>query len=201
MKKIIFLYLILLPNKELLGSVNNNPFEYFSFSIELLKNVNNNDLHYFYQPQNGFKTSFSSPFYWGKIQASLDLMPFNGKEKNYIDFIGVQPALKWVKPLYTSNKISFEIGGGVGLFIFSFSGVKSLKDDDFLLYNLASLTESELSSSYLSQIQYFINKKVSLTFNINIDRVYTYKPINLINISIGIGYTNKTPGWMKLILQ
>ena len=197
MKKIIFLYLILLPNKELLGSVNNNPFEYFSFSIELLKNVNNNDLHYFYQPQNGFKTSFSSPFYWGEIQASLDLLPFNGEEKNYIDFIGIHPTLKWIKPLYTSNKISFGIGGGIGLFIFSFSN----RNDRFLLYNLATVTESELSSSYLSQIQYFINKKVSLTFNINIDRVYTYKPINLINISIGIGYTNKTPGWMKLILQ
>ena len=201
MKKIIFLYLILLPNKELLGSVNNNPFEYFSFSMELLKNVNNNDLHYFYQPQNGFKTSFSSPFYWGKIQASLDLMPFNGKEKNYIDFIGIQPTLKWIKPLYTSNKISFLIGGGIGLFIFSFSGDKGLKGDGFLLYNLASVTESELSSSYLSQIQYFINKELSLTFNINIDRVHTYKPINLINISMGIGYRNKTPNWIKLILQ
>ena len=197
MKKIIFLYLILLPNKELLGSVNNNPFEYFSFSIELLKNVNNNDLHYFYQPQNGFKTSFSSPFYWGEIQASLDLLPFNGEEKNYIDFIGIHPTLKWIKPLYTSNKISFGIGGGIGLFIFSFSD----RNDRFLLYNLVTITESELSSSYLSQIQYFINNEMSLTFNINIDRVYTYKPINLINISIGIGYTNKTPGWMKLILQ
>ena len=50
-------------------------------------------------------------------------------------------------------------------------------------------------------IQYFINKKMSLTFNINIDRVYTYKPINLINISMGIGYINKTPDWIKLILQ
>ena len=202
MKKIIFLYLILLPNKELLGSVNNNPFEYFSFSIELLKNVNNNDLHYFYQPKNGFKTSFSSPFYWGKIQASLNLMPFNGKEKNYIDFIGVQPTLKLIKPLYTSNKISFLIGGGIGLFVFSFSeNIQMDEDDEFLLYNLASITESELSSSYLFHIQYFINKKMSLTFNINIDRVYTYKPINLFNISMGIGYLNKTPDWIKLILQ
>lgn len=197
MKKIIFLCLILFPNKGLIGSVNNNPFEYFSLSIELLKNVNNNDLHYFYQPQNGLKTSFSSPFYWGKIQASLDLIPFNGKERNYIDFIVVQPNLKWIKPLYTSSKISFAIGGGVGLFVFSFSDL----DDGFLFYNWASVTESELSSSYLSQIQYFINKKMSLTFNINIDRVYTYKPINLINISMGIGYINKTPDWIKLILQ
>ena len=80
---------------------------------------------------------------------------------------------------------------------FSFSDL----DDGFLFYNWASVTESELSSSYLSQIQYFINKKMSLTFNINIDRVYTYKPINLINISMGIGYINKTPDWIKLILQ
>ena len=109
----------------------------------------------------------------------------------------MQPNLKWIKPLYTSSKMSFAIGGGVGLFVFSFSDL----DDEFLFYNWASVTESELSSSYLSQIQYFINKKMSLTFNINIDRVYTYKPINLINISMGIGYINKTPDWIKLILQ
>jgi hypothetical protein len=197
MKKIIFLCLILFPNKGLIGSVNNNPFDFFSLSIELLKNVNNNDLHYFYQPQNGLKTSFSSPFYWGNIQASLDLMPFNGKEKDYINFIGIQPKLKWIKPLYTSSKISFAIGGGVGLFVFSFTD----QEDRFLLYNWASITESELSSGCLSQIQYFINKKLSLTFNINIDRVHTYKPINLINISMGIAYRNKTPDWIKLILQ
>ena len=89
------------------------------------------------------------------------------------------------------------IGGGVGLFVFSFSD----QDDGFFLYNWASITESELSSGWLTQIQYFINKNMSLTFNINIDRVYTYKPINIINISMGIGYINKTPDWIKLILQ
>ena len=197
MKKIIILCLILFLNKGLIASVNNNPFEYFSLSIELLKNVNNNDLHYFYQPQNGLKTSFSSPFYWGIVQASLDLMPFNGKEKDYMNFIGIQPKLKWIKPLYTSSRISFAIGGGVGLFVFSFAD----QEDRFLLYNWASIAESELSSGCLSQVQYFINKKMSLTFNITIDRVHTYKPINLINISIGIAYRNKTPDWIKLILQ
>ena len=60
MKKIIILCLILFLNKGLIASVNNNPFEYFLLSIELMENVNNNDLHYFYQPNTGFKTSFSS---------------------------------------------------------------------------------------------------------------------------------------------
>ena len=78
MKKIIFLCLILFPNKGLIGSVNNNPFEYISLSIELLKNVNNNDLHHFYQPQNGLKTSITTPFYWGDIQASIHLLPYFG---------------------------------------------------------------------------------------------------------------------------
>jgi len=197
MKKIILLCLILFPNKGLIAGVNINPFEYFSISIEFLKNINNNDLHYYYHPNNGLKTSFSSPFYWGKVQASLDLMPFNGKENDYINFIGIQPSLKWIKPLYTSSKISFAIGAGLGLFIFSFND----QEDRFLLYNWASITESELSSGCLSQVQFFINKKTSLSFNINIDRLYTYKPIDLINISLGIAYRNKTPDWIKLILE
>ena len=197
MKKIIFLCIILLPNKGLIANVNNNPFDYFSISIQLLKNIGNDDLDYYYHFNRGLKTSFSSPFYWGKVQASLDLIPFNGKDKNYIDFIGIQPSLKWIKTLYTSNNISFAIGGGIGLFVFSFSG----QDEKFLLYNWASITESEISFCHVSKFQYFINKKISIIFNINVDRVYTYKPIQLINISMGIGYINKTPDWIKLILK
>ena len=80
MKKIIFLCLILFMNKGLIGSVNNNPFEYFSISIELWENINNNDFHYFYQPKNGLKTSITTSFYWGDIRASVQIYyPF----KNY----------------------------------------------------------------------------------------------------------------------
>ena len=197
MKKIIFLCLILFPNKGLIGSVNNNPFDFFSLSIELLKNVNNNDLHYFYQPQNGLKTSFSSPFYWGNIQASLDLMPFNGKEKDYIDFIGIHPNIKCGKSIHIFEKLRWYNAIGAGYYIFYFSKPLYLSHEIFH----PGIAESELSAGFLSELQYSFNNKINLNIGTNIDRIFTYKHIDMINISIGISYLFKTPDWMRLFIE
>ena len=190
MKKIIFLCLILLPNKGLIGSVNNNPFEYFSLSIKLLKNVNNNDLHYFYQPQNGLKTSITTPFYWGDIQASIHLLPYFGKEQNYKDFIGIHQNLKWGRKLYFSDKIRWFNGMGIGWYIFYLTDKV-----------VAGQIESELSTGFLSQVQYSINKNINLNIEINIDRIFTYKTIDLVHTSMGISYLFKTPDWMRLFIE
>ena len=35
----------------------------------------------------------------------------------------------------------------------------------------------------------------------NIDRIFTYKHIDMINVSMGISYLFKTPDWMILLLN
>jgi hypothetical protein len=197
MKKIIFLCLILFPNKGLIGSVNNNPFDFFSLSIELLKNVNNNDLHYFYQPQNGLKTSFSSPFYWGNIQATVQILPFFGLEKDYIDFIGIHPNIKCGKSIHIFEKLRWYNAIGAGYYIFYFSKPLYLSHEIFH----PGIAESELSAGFLSELQYSFNNKINLNIGTNIDRIFTYKHIDMINISMGISYLFKTPNWMILLLN
>ena len=197
MKKIIFLCLILFPNKGLIGSVNNNPFEYFSLSIELLKNVNNNDLHYFYQPQNGLKTSITTPFYWGDIQASVQILPFFGLEKDYIDFIGIHPNIKCGKSIHIFEKLRWYNAIGAGYYIFYFSKPLYLSHE---IIN-PGIAESELSAGYFSELQYSFNNKINLNIETNIDRIFTYKHIDMINISMGISYLFKTPDWMILLLN
>ena len=197
MKKIIFLCLILLPNKGLIGSVNNNPFEYFSLSIELLKNVNNNDLQYFYQPKNGLKTSITTPFYWGDIQASVQILPFFGLEKDYIDFIGIHQNIKWGKSIHIFEKLRWYNAIGTGYYIFYFSKPLYLSDE---IFN-PGIAESELSMGFLSQLQYSFNNKINLKIETNIDRIFTYKHIDMINVSMGISYLFKTPDWMILLLN
>ena len=197
MKKIIFLCLILFPNKGLIGSVNNNPFEYFSLSIELLKNVNNNDLHYFYQPQNGLKTSITTPFYWGDIQASVQILPFFGLEKDYIDFIGIHPNIKCGTSIHIFEKLRWYNAIGAGYYIFYFSKPLYLSDE---IFN-PGIAESELSMGFLSQLQYSFNNKINLKIETNIDRIFTYKHIDMINVSMGISYLFKTPDWMILLLN
>ena len=197
MKKIIFLCLILFPNKGLIGSVNNNPFNFFSLSIELLKNVNNNDLHYFYQPQNGLKTSFSSPFYWGNIQATVQILPFFGLEKDYIDFIGIHPNIKCGKSIHIFEKLRWYNAIGAGYYIFYFSKPLYLSHEIFH----PGIAESELSAGFLSELQYSFNNKIIWEIETNIDRIFTYKHIDMINISMGISYLFKTPNWMILLLN
>ena len=60
--------------------------------------------------------------------------------------------------------------------------------------------ESELSTSYTSQVSLLVQNKISLSFEISKDTIFTYKKINLVHISFGINYSMKTPGWMKLFL-
>jgi len=197
MKKIIFLCLILFPNKGLIASVNNNPFEYFSLSIKLLKNVNNNDLHYFYQPKNGLATSITTPFYWGDIQASVQILPFFGLKKDYVDFIGIHPNIKCGKSIHIFEKLRWYNAIGAGYYIFYFS--KSLYSSHEIIN--PGIAESELSAGYFSELQYSFNNKINLNIETNIDRIFTYKHIDMINISMGISYLFKTPDWMILLLN
>ena len=167
-----------------------HPFNFIEISIQLTQNINHNTFYRFYESQNGLKTSITTPFYWGDIQASIHLLPYFGKEQNYVDFIGIHQNLKWGGKLYFSNRIRWFNGMGIGWYIF------------YLTDNVvAGQIESELSTGFISQVQYSINKNINLNIEINIDRIFTYKTIDLVHISMGISYLFKTPDWMILLLN
>ena len=167
-----------------------HPFNFIEISIQLTQNINHNTFYRFYESQNGLKTSITTPFYWGDIQASIHLLPYFGKEQNYVDFIGIHQNLKWGKKLYFSNRIRWFNGMGIGWYIFYLTDKV-----------VAGQIESELSTGFLSQVQYSINKNINLNIEINIDRIFTYKTIDLVHISMGISYLFKTPDWMRLFLE
>ena len=180
----------MISSEQLICSVHNNPFDSLSISIQLIQNVNRNIFHDFYEPRNGIKTSITTPFYWGDIQGSLKVIPFYNKGQSDADFTGIEPSLKWGKQFYLSDKLRWFNGGGIGWYIFYFS-------DEVVVGQI----ESELSTSYMSQLSYLVHKKISLSFEISKDTIFTYKIIDLIHISIGINYLTKTPDWMKLFLK
>jgi len=167
-----------------------HPFNFIEISIQLTQNINHNTFYRFYESQNGLKTSITTPFYWGDIQASIHLLPYFGKEQNYMDFIGIHQNLKWGRKLYFSDRIRWFNGIGIGWYIFYLTDKV-----------VAGQIESELSTGFLSQVQYSINKNINLNIEINIDRIFTYKHIDMINVSMGISYLFKTPDWMILLLN
>ena len=167
-----------------------HPFNFIEISIQLTQNINHNTFYRFYESQNGLKTSITTPFYWGDIQASIHLLPYFGKEQNYVDFIGIHQNLKWGGKLYFSNRIRWFNGMGIGWYIFYLTDKV-----------VAGQIESELSTGFLSQVQYSINKNINLNIEINIDRIFTYKTIDLVHTSMGISYLFKTPDWMRLFIE
>ena len=190
MKRVILLLLFLISSEQLICSVHSNPFDSLSISIQLIQNVNRNIFHDFYEPRNGIKTSITTPFYWGDIQGSLQVVPYHNKGQSDADFTGIEPNLKLGKQFYLSDKLRWFNGGGIGWYIFYFS-------DEVV----AGQIESELSTSYMSQLSYLVHKKISLSFEISKGTIFTYKKIDLVHISIGINYLTKSPSWMKLFLK
>ena len=174
-----------------------HPFNFIEISIQLTQNINHNTFYRFYESQNGLKTSITTPFYWGDIQASVQILPFFGLEKDYIDFIGIHQNIKWGKSIHIFEKLRWYNAIGTGYYIFYFS--KPLYSSNEI-FN-PGIAESELSTGFLSQLQYSFNNKINLNIETNIDRIFTYKHIDMINVSMGISYLFKTPDWMILLLN
>ena len=174
-----------------------HPFNFIKISIQLTQNINHNTFYQFYESQNGLKTSITTPFYWGDIQASIHVLPYIGKEQNYIDFIGIHQNIKWGKSIHIFEKLRWYNAIGTGYYIFYFS--KPLYSSNEI-FN-PGIAESELSTGFLSQLQYSFNNKINLNIETNIDRIFTYKHIDMINVSMGISYLFKTPDWMILLLN
>ena len=173
------------------------PFNFIEISIQLTQNINHNTFYRFYESQNGLKTSITTPFYWGDIQASVQILPFFGLEKDYIDFIGIHQNIKWGTSIHIFEKLRWYNAIGTGYYIFYFSKPLYLSDE---IFN-PGIAESELSMGFLSQLQYSFNNKINLKIETNIDRIFSYKRIDMINVSMGISYLFKTPDWMILLLN
>ena len=174
-----------------------HPFNFIEISIQLTQNINHNTFYRFYESQNGLKTSITTPFYWGDIQASVQILPFFGLEKDYIDFIGIHQNIKWGKSIHIFEKLQWYNAIGTGYYIFYFSKPLYLSDE---IFN-PGIAESELSAGFLSQLQYSFNNKINLNIETNIDRIFTYKHIDMINVSMGISYLFNAPDWMILLLN
>ena len=180
----------MIPSEQLVCAVHNNPFDSLCISVQLIQNVNRNIFHDFYESKNGLNTSITTPFYWGDIHASIQILQYSGKEQSYLDFTGIHPNLKWGKQLYIADRLKWFNGGGIGWYIF------------YLTDKVVSgQIESELSTGFLSRLQYSINNNINLNIEINIDRIFTYKPIDLVHISMGVSYLFKTPDRMRLFLE
>ena len=172
-------------------------FDSLEIGLKYVANINRNLFHDFYQPGFGIEGFVEAPFYYGTLTAAVQILPYSAtQEENSQDFLGVFTNLKWGKGYALPHRVRWFVGVGMGLYAFV-PGDSTLSDP----YQVAHFTETELAAGLNSHWNYPIAQNWMLRFEGNYHRIFTYKPIDLVYFSTGIGYAFATPKWLKGFLE
>jgi hypothetical protein len=184
---------------------NSQPFDSLEIGLQYTANINSNAFHDFYEPGKGVEGFAEMPFYYGNIQAGIQILSHDAKKKGVSSneakgkiqvFQGVFTNMKWGKQYLLHRKVGWFIGIGVGLYAFLPSSPKWSAP-----YEVAHFTETELGACLNSYLSYAIYSNWTVRFGGSYNRIFTYKQIDLVYFSIGVGYSFASPRWMKVFLE
>jgi len=186
---LIFLILILHVsiNSCLYAEEVDQSFTSIAFKLNLQTNTNRNLLHRFWIHNLGAEAEIEMPFYAGDMRAGLHLYQYNGRNEIYPDYLVSFFYIGWGVNVTLSSKISWFNGIRLGSYQMSFD------DTDI---NSTQKEESELAVGIDSRVNLNISKKWSGQIGIGYISVFTYKRIQLLNLTIGIAYTIDSPTWL-----
>jgi len=128
------------------------------------------------------------PFYWGEIQGGSRLFVYDNKLEDIPDFLSNFIFLGWGLDILTYKNFNWFNGIRTGTYQMYFD------DEDT---NITQRTESELALELYSRIEFKFYSNCSVHFSTGYFRVYTYKRLEFLMLSAGIGYFIETPFWMK----
>lgn len=171
---------------------SDSAFKTLSFKINCLTNTNRNLLHQYWQPFIGGEVEVKMPFYAGNISVGLQLFQFKGISEIYPDYLVSYFYMGWGGEYHINSTLSGIIGIRLGSYQMNFD------DTDI---NPTQKVESELASGIDGGINLKINSKWRSHIGIGYITIFTYKKIELLNISLGISYTIDTPSYLKEFLK
>jgi len=180
-------------------------FDSLQIGLKYTANINRNIFHDFYEPGKGIEGFVEMPFYYGNIQAAVQIVFYSAKKKvmpsneakgKVQGFHGIFTHLKWGKQYSLPCRMGWFTGIGIGLCAFLPNKPTWLDP-----YEVAHFTETELSASLNSYLSYPIYQNWTMRFEGSYNRIFTYKPIDLAYFSIGIGYSFATPKWIRVFLE
>ena len=180
-------------------------FDSLQIGLKYTANINRNIFHDFYEPGKGIEGFVEMPFYYGDIQAAVQILSYSAKKKGLTlieakgkvqGFHGIFTHLKWGKQYSLPYGVGWFTGIGIGLC--AFLPNKPTWSDP---YQVAHFTETELSASLNSHLSYPIYQNWTMRLEGSYNRIFTYKQIDLAYFSIGIGYSFATPKWIKVFLE
>jgi hypothetical protein len=172
-------------------------FATLEIGLQYTANINRNVFHDFYDSGKGIEGFVAMPFYYGDIQATIQVLSYDAREKSQgQNFECVSTTLKWGKRYSMPDGVRWFTGIGIGLYAF-LPGNPTWS----VPYKVAHFTETELCGNLNTHLSYPIYENWTMRFEVSYNRIFTYKPIDLVYFSTGISYSFDTPKWMQVFLE
>ncbi|NOZ08947.1 MAG: hypothetical protein GXO91_08760 [FCB group bacterium] len=167
-------------------------FSSLRLQLNIASNLNRSGLDPYWRNGGGVEISGEMPFYFGRVQGGLQLLPYYSRNSSIPDFYTGLVYLGWGYEWRITPKLYW--------YNFMRLGNTQMTFDDPNV-NAALRTESELSTSAGSRLTLPLTKQITANISVNYLVIHTHKPINLFFVSGGLGYTLQTPAWVQNILN
>ncbi len=166
------------------------PFTTLEAGLEGVVNTNRNNFHTFWRPGTGMKGYLGTPFYFGEVQAGVQLFSYAARQPGFSEFESIFIYLGWGYRLSLPGPLALLTGFAIG--------------SNLMIFELAegySKHESELAASLDLGLSYLIRDRWAVNLSSRYQVMFTARPIRLAFLSAGASYLLDTPDWLRIFLE
>lgn len=167
-------------------------FSSMTVQVNFASSINSGAFEDYWRHGNGIEGSIETPFYLGLIQGGIHILPYYSLNSSIPDFYTGLIFLGWGLEFPVLEKLDWYNFARLGNIQMNFN-------DDTIIAALK--TESELCTSIGTRFSYTVAANLSLSVSGNYMVIHTSRPIELTFMSVGLGYSLQTPGWIKNFLD
>ena len=167
------------------------PYRTMTFGAYHIRNINHNLFHSYWKAPDGWGGFIELPFYVGKIDAGVDVIPYHAKQPTTSDVSTTLFYAGWgidfmlLPKFYWYNGLSF--------------------GDNFMVFEDETRDgfkyESEIALMYSSKCKYNISKNISVFVSGRYFYLLTHHRIRLFYVFFGTGYSFNTPQWIREFME
>lgn len=175
------------------SSQGGTPFSRLTIRVGALWQSTDSRFAKLYSPSTGYSAELAMPFNVGEFALAAERATFTGLEPTpHPDFHGTVGMLKWRMPLPNVGPFTVAIGAHAGAMRFSFQDTviaPGLQKEMELLFGVNAIGSVRLPANFSA----FAMGEYT--------HVHLHVPLHLTPLSVGVGYSLSTPGWLRDFLQ
>lgn len=146
-----------------------------------------------YSPSTGYSVEVSTPFDVGEFALAAERATFTGLAPSpHPDFHGTVGMLKWRAALPALGPLTLALGAHAGAMRFSFQDTAiapGLRKEMELLFGVNAVGSVRLPANFSA----FAMGEYT--------HVHLHVPVHIMPLSVGVGYSLNTPGWLSDFLR